>query len=133
MKKQILLALPIMAGSCQIFAQHKNNHNRAATVVSRSDTTKKPTPASKTTIKPFDKVITSEAVSKKGLFTVHKVDDHYYFEIPDSLLGRKFLAVTRYTKTPGNAPKYGGELPTNRRSTGKKGRIKTSCCVYLYS
>ena len=43
--------------------------------------------------KAFKEVITAKAVSQKGLFTVHKVDDKFYFEIPNSLLGREILAV----------------------------------------
>ena len=50
--------------------------------------------------KAFKDVITSKAISQKGLFTVHKVEDKYYFEIPNSLMGRQILAVTRYVKVP---------------------------------
>ena len=31
--------------------------------------------------KPYKDVITEKAITKKGLFTVHKVEDKYYFEI----------------------------------------------------
>src|SRR5689334_23344804 len=58
--------------------------------------------------KPYKEVITDKAVSKTGLFTVHKVDDKWYFEIPDSILNRDILVVTRYGKTPAGA-NYGGE------------------------
>lgn len=37
-------------------------------------------------------------VVRKGLFTVHKVDDNYYFEIPDSILGRDLLIVARISQ-----------------------------------
>jgi hypothetical protein len=40
-------------------------------------------------------LIKPNAITRKGLFTVHKVDDQYYFEIPDSLLGRDLLVVSR--------------------------------------
>jgi hypothetical protein len=33
------------------------------------------------TIKPYDKVITKDAISDDGLFMVHRVDKKYYFEI----------------------------------------------------
>jgi hypothetical protein len=62
-----------------------------------------------TTTVDYDKVITDDAHTKKGLFDVHKVKDHYYFEIPDSLLGRDILVVTRFIKTPAGAGNYGGE------------------------
>ena len=52
--------------------------------------------------KPYKEVITSKAISKPGLFTVHHVEDKWYFEIPDSLMGREFMAITRLCpQTPG--------------------------------
>jgi len=69
--------------------------------------------------KPYKEVITDKAISKKGLFTVHKVEDKYYFEIPDSLLFREIMAVTRFVKVPANGglgrATYGGEQ-TNRQT-----------------
>ncbi len=59
--------------------------------------------------KAFSEFITKKAVSQKGVFTVHFQDDKYFFEIPDSLLGRELLAVTRFAKVAGGARKYGGE------------------------
>ncbi|TNE71272.1 DUF5117 domain-containing protein [bacterium] len=59
-------------------------------------------------IQPYSKVITAKAKSDKGLFTVHKVDDSYFYEIPDSLFGREILTVTRIAKTATNLG-YGGE------------------------
>ncbi len=58
--------------------------------------------------KPYGEVITKKAKTTKGLFTVHKVDDKFYFEIPDSLLGREIMAVTRFVRTPTGGG-YGGE------------------------
>ncbi len=53
-------------------------------------------------IKPYDKVITKEAVSDEGLFTVHKVDDSYFFEIPNEHLNKDMLLVSRIAKLPSN-------------------------------
>ncbi len=58
--------------------------------------------------KPYRDVITAKATSSKGLFTAHRVEDKYYWEIPDSLFGREILAVTRVAKAP-TAAGYGGE------------------------
>ena len=58
--------------------------------------------------KKFSDVITDEAVSDSGLFTVHKVDDDYFYEIPDSLIGESFLLVSRVAKTADEIG-YGGE------------------------
>jgi len=50
--------------------------------------------------KPYNEIITSKAKTDKGLFTTHKVEDKFYFEIPDSLLGREILVVNRIAKAP---------------------------------
>ncbi len=46
---------------------------------------------------------------KKGLFSVTESGDDYYFSIPDSLIGRRFLVTVRFTSTPASTGKYGGE------------------------
>lgn len=70
--------------------------------------------------KPFKDVITDKAKTQKGLFTVHKVDEKYYFEIADSILGREFLAITRLAKVPTGAG-YGGELSNQQTLSFEKG------------
>ncbi len=59
-------------------------------------------------IKPFKEVIKPEAKSIVGLFSIHELNDKYYFEIPSSLLGKEMLMVTRLSKTP-RGLKNGGE------------------------
>ncbi|NHF59004.1 zinc-dependent metalloprotease [Flavobacteriaceae bacterium TP-CH-4] len=59
--------------------------------------------------KTYDRFITKEAITVNGLFDVHQVGGTYYFEIPDSLLNREILVVTRFIKTPSGAGNYGGE------------------------
>jgi hypothetical protein len=49
--------------------------------------------------KPYAEVITSKAISRKGMFSVHKVDDRHFFEIPDSLIGRDILSVCRISRS----------------------------------
>jgi len=71
--------------------------------------------------KAFSEVITKKAVSQKGVFSVHFLDDKYYFEIPDSLLGRELLAVTRFSKVAGGARKYGGEEVNEQSLLFEKG------------
>ncbi len=58
-------------------------------------------------LEPYSEVITDEAQTDEGLFTVHKVDENYYYEIPDSLLGEEMLLVSRIAKTATNLA-YGG-------------------------
>lgn len=80
--------------------------------------------AARTAPRPYKEVITDKAVSKKGMFTVHKVEDRYYFEISDALLGREILAVTRYIKVPavgGGRGVYGGEIANQQSLVFEKG------------
>lgn len=47
---------------------------------------------------------------KKGYFSVQKSKNDWYFHVPDTLLNRPFLAVTRFVSTPVELGVYGGEL-----------------------
>ena len=67
-----------------------------------------PMGAPKTGPKPSKEVITGKAKSSKGLFTVHKVDDKFYFELNESLFGREIMAITRFSKVAGGGGVYGG-------------------------
>ena len=89
----------------------------------RPDTSgvKKDIPPVKTGPKAYGEVITKKAVSQKGVFTVHFLDDKFYFDIPDQLLGRELLAVTRFVKVPGGARKYGGEEVNQQSILFEKG------------
>src|SRR5216117_1797663 len=64
------------------------------------DTTRRPntTSAPANQPKPYKEIITDKAKTDEGLFKVHKLDDKYYFEIPDSLLNRDILVVNRISK-----------------------------------
>ena len=48
--------------------------------------------------------------AKQGLFNVQFYKDEWYFQIPDSLLGRPFRSTTRFVATPVELGVYGGEL-----------------------
>jgi hypothetical protein len=56
----------------------------------------------KSKFKDYNKVITKDAVSDDGLFMVHKVDDDYFYEIPNAVLGKDMLWVTRIAQIPSN-------------------------------
>ncbi|MGW8123344.1 zinc-dependent metalloprotease [Roseivirga echinicomitans] len=62
--------------------------------------------------KPYDEVITKDAVTDNGLFKVHKIDDKYFFEIPNDLLGRDMLMVSRIAKTASGIGFGGGKTST---------------------
>lgn len=88
-----LFAIAVIIGTSAM-AQPGNPTNPTTP---KADTTKKPTgPANGP--KPYKEVITSKAVSDAGLFLVHKVEDKYFFEIPDSLFNRDILIVNRISK-----------------------------------
>ena len=56
-----------------------------------------------------------------GLFGVAQHEKDWYFDIPDSLLGRRILAVTRFVKHTPGASEYGGEMIANRMIYWEKG------------
>jgi hypothetical protein len=62
---------------------------------------------------PFDRVITKEAKTKKGLFTVHQIGERFFYEIPKSELGKQYLWNTQIAKTTVGVG-YGGGQVTNR-------------------
>ncbi len=64
---------------------------------------KKSKPNSKDKAKSFASIV-SEATKDLGLFNVYLKDDKYYYEIPDSLLGRDMLMVTRISKMAVSIP-----------------------------
>lgn len=63
-------------------------------------------------IKPYNKVITKDAKTDAGLFSVHTVDDKHYYEIPDSLFNREMLMVSRISKTATGIGFGGGKINT---------------------
>ncbi len=64
-------------------------------------------------IRPYDRVITKDAKSDDGVFTVHRIKDRVYYEIPKAQLGREFLWVSQIARTTLGAG-YGGQSAGNR-------------------
>ena len=50
--------------------------------------------------RPYSQVITDKAHTEKGGITVHRVDDRWFLEVPDSLLHRDILLVSRVSGVP---------------------------------
>ncbi len=50
--------------------------------------------------RPYAQVITDRAKTERGGITVHRVDDRWFFEFPDSLLKRDLLMVSRIAAVP---------------------------------
>tara|TARA_R110002012_G_scaffold322109_1_gene556006 strand:- start:28431 stop:30869 length:2439 start_codon:yes stop_codon:yes gene_type:complete len=68
--------------------------------------------AKKGGILPYDKVITKDAKTDKGLFDVHEIDSKYFYEIPDSLFNKEMLMVSRISKTATGIGFGGGKINT---------------------
>ena len=64
----------------------------------------------KTAEQPVKRDTTQVEKTTPGLFGVSKKEKDWFFVIPDSLLSRPILSVTRYVSTPAGAGKYGGEM-----------------------
>ena len=97
---KVLVLFCVFFVSLSTLAQNKK------TIPAQRDTSKTvqltaPAPAPKGP-KPYKDVITDKALTKKGLFWVHKIDDKWFFEIGDSLLSRDILLVNRIAKAPAN-------------------------------
>jgi len=105
--------LAMLTVNCASTKQKKKNASAA---------TEEKQEKSKSDLKAYDKVITKEAVSDSGLFTVHKVDEDYFYEIPDSLFNREMLMVTRIAKTATGIGFGGGKANTQVLRWEKKNK-----------
>lgn len=90
----LVLAICSIALYLPVAGQKKSN----APAATPEKTTPPAAPARTTGPKPYKEVITSKAITHTGLFTVHKVEEKYFFEIPDSLMGRDILVVNRLAR-----------------------------------
>ena len=81
--------------------------------------------------RPYERVITKDAKSDEGVFTIHTIKDKVYYEIPKSELGKEFLWVSQIAKTTLGVG-YGGQAAGNRvvRWERKGNRILLRNIVY---
>ncbi len=107
----------------QVGAQTKPKDTRPSTPSQPAPPVAQAPPAAsaKTGIRPYKEIITEKAKTKNGLFTVHKVDEKYYFELKESLFGKEIMAITRYSKIAGGGGIYGGELANQQILKFEKG------------
>jgi Met-zincin/Domain of unknown function (DUF5117)/Domain of unknown function (DUF5118) len=105
------LVIAAVASSCSTKKQTVTL--KTSTTAGGSTATATISPSKKEGIKKFSDLIPAKTKVDKGLFNTYKVDGKYYYEIPDSLLGREMLMVTRLAKTPADIKvsnqQYGGE------------------------
>ncbi len=105
-----LVGLVLLISSCSVLNVFNRNGNKTEEEGFKA-----------TKVEPYDKIITKEAVSQKGLFNVHVVKDKYYLELHDSILNREILVVSRFIKTPSGAGNYGGEAISEKTIYWEKG------------
>jgi hypothetical protein len=101
---RILFTFSVIASLTFSFAsaQTLESHKLLRQDTIRRDSVKKETPSSVPAgndqlagPRNYFNLLRNKSVSRKGLFTIHRANDNYYFEIPDSLLGRDLLVVGR--------------------------------------
>src|SRR5262245_17945625 len=63
--------------------------------------------------RPFNQVITAEAKKDEGLFTVYRVGENLFYEIPKAELGKDLLWVTQIKRTTFGVG-YGGQSVEDR-------------------
>ncbi|AZJ33675.1 protein of unknown function [Tenacibaculum mesophilum] len=102
----ILVVFLVLGFSLNAEAQRKKKKD------TKKETTAKKDKLKKGGIQPYEKVVTKKHKTDEGLFKVHSKDANYLFEIPDSLLNREMLMVTRIAKTASGIGFGGGKQNT---------------------
>ena len=70
-------------------------------------------PAATPRPRPYNRVITAEAKTRRGLFLVHQLNDRLYFEIPEREFGKDMLIVGRFARSAASNPvRTGGDFGT---------------------
>ena len=93
---KLLLCAAIAGTPVLGFAQNRNPNQPSTPANGPIPAPSMPTPRSGP--KAYKDVITDKAITDDGLFKVHKVEEKYFFEIPDSLFARDILVVNRISK-----------------------------------
>ena len=98
---RFLPLLIVLLTGCTVFRQPAPPAAAVSTTAPTADSTDTEQPKKKKSkFKAYEEIVTDVAVSDDGLFTVHRVDDDYYFEIPFEHFDRDMLLVTRIAKIP---------------------------------
>jgi len=107
------IVLAVAASSCATKKEAQTVTVKTTSTAAGSTATATVGPGKKEGIKKFGDVIPAKTKVEKGLFNTYKVEGKYYYEIPDSVLGREMLVVTRLAKNPADVKvpneQYGGE------------------------
>jgi hypothetical protein len=87
----MLLSLALVVGAAPLTAAPQTPAKDPAPAAKPEEKKDPPKPRKFGDPKPYEEVITKEAVSQTGLFKVHKVDEKFFWEVPTKLLGRDLL------------------------------------------
>lgn len=99
MKNSLLLAL--VMGVFLLPNSHFSQSRKNKKKNNKTEAVQPVPPKKKDTgIKDYNDVITKETITDDGLFKIHKIKDKYFFEIPDTLLNKDMLLVSRIAKLP---------------------------------
>lgn len=107
-----------MISGCAVFGK-SGKKDTPAPAASVQQTSQRPTGmpgrpgAAAAEIKRFSDVIKTSATKDEGLFNVYKQDDKYYYEIPNDMLGREMLMISRIAKTADGVG-FGGQILNNQ-------------------
>lgn len=95
-RKMSFIAICSLLMAMNVQAQRK--HQADTATVKTADTTRKPPVVPPPAIKPYNVVITADMRSSRGFITVHQKEDKFFFEVPNNILGRDILIVSRVSK-----------------------------------
>ena len=113
-KTLTLAALLLIMGQSAAFSMDADTIDvKTDSVKVQKETAKKNECCEDSTVKdhkdPYHKVVKEGGSVREGLFTVRHIKDDWYLEVPDDLLGRMLLCVTRFTSVPQDFKMFGGE------------------------
>ncbi|GHB60012.1 hypothetical protein GCM10008107_06540 [Psychrosphaera saromensis] len=71
--------------------KENESEKKAKSADNKDDADKKKDKKKKEKLKPYEDIVTDKAITSKGVFTTHLVDNKAYFEIPADQFGREFV------------------------------------------
>jgi len=115
LNKPIALSALLLATACSTAPAPSNGPSPDRTAQGRStDTTRAGGDTSRAGAnapaqpRPYNRVITRDAKTRRGMFAVHRVNDKLYFEIPRKELNNDMLLVGRFTRAAASNPRLPG-------------------------
>src|SRR5438105_3148837 len=117
------LALMFLAGTAGLADDKKPDEPKTSDKTDKEKKDVKPKLPKAGELKKYEEVITAKAKTAKGVFTVHRIEDKVYFEIPASAYGKLMLWTSEVAKAPpgvGWGGKAGGKTVLRWERRGNK-------------